>query len=31
MAQPVINPTSVYEDAVLIPGLAQWDKDPAFL
>ena len=25
------NPTSIHEDADLIPGLTQWDKDPALL
>ena len=28
VAQQVKNPTSIYEDAGLIPGLAQWTKDP---
>ena len=28
VAQRVKNPTSLHEDACLIPGLAQWFKDP---
>ena len=27
----VTNPTSIYEDASLIPGLAQWVKDLTLL
>ena len=31
VARQIKNPTSDHKDMGLIPGLAQWDKNPALL
>ena len=31
MVQRIKNPTSIHEDAGLIPGLTQWVKNPTWL
>ena len=31
VAKRLANPTSIHEDACLIPGLSQWVKDPELL